>query len=161
MPSWLPNDVALPANLAGDMTVWRAAHGIPDSDRRPTGPRQADFEVRQHQTSLDQRVSRHLDGQGATWLKPITEIVGRRDAHTPVLAERLADLAQQGHDVHRLLANAADQGHLPDDHATAALDSRITRIVENRAAEDSQQRRLASEPSPRMGPSRSGPSIGF
>lgn len=161
-PSWLPNDVALPPNLAGAMAVWRAAHGIPDSDRRPTGPPQTDFAVRQHQTSLDQRVSRHLEGQGATWLKPITEIIGRRDAHTPVLAERLAHLAQQGHDVGQLLAAADREGHLPDDHATAALDSRITRIVadEKRAADASRQRQFESEP-PRMGPDRSGPGIGF
>ena len=80
----------------------------------------------------------------------------------PVLAERLADLAQQGHDVGRLLAAADREGHLPDDHATAALDSRITRIVaeEKRAAADSRQRQFDSEP-PCMGPPRSGPGIGF
>jgi len=88
--------------------------------------------------------------------------VGRRDAHTPVLADRLAGLAQQGHDVGRLLATASREGHLPDDHATAALDSRITRIVaeEKRAADASRQRQVAPTP-PRMGPDRSGPGIGF
>lgn len=144
------------------MAVWRAAHGTPDSDRRPTGWQQADFAAREYQTSLDQRVSQHLDRQGATWLKPIAEIVGRRDSHTPVLADRLAGLAQQGHDVRGLLEDAAREGHLPDDHATAALDSRITRIIadEKRAADDSQRRRFESQ-RPRMSPSRSGPGIGF
>jgi len=161
-PEWLPSHVALPSDLKRVVAVWRAVHGIPDSDRRPTGPPQADFAAREYQTSLDRRVGQHLDRQGATWLKPIAEIVGRRDDHTPVLAERLASLAQQGHDVGRLLTDAGREGHLPDDHATAALDSRITRIVaeEKRAADANRQRRFEPQ-RPRKGPSRSGPGIGF
>jgi hypothetical protein len=49
----------------------------------------------------------------------LTDVVGHRDHHTPVLAERLAHLARDGHDVPRLLAAAAGRGNLPDDHATA------------------------------------------
>ncbi|MDQ3157045.1 MAG: hypothetical protein M3Q98_10025 [Actinomycetota bacterium] len=159
---WLPTDVDLPPELRNDVAVWRAAHGIPNTDRRPTGPQQTDLATREHQTLLDQRVNEHLDRHGATWLGPIAEIVGRRDGHTPVLAERLAGLAQQGHDVGRLLETAGRQGPLPDDLATAALDSRITRLVaeERRAADASRQRKIESQ-QPRTGPSQRGPGIGF
>lgn len=139
---WLPPNATLPADLTSDIEVWRAAHGIPDSDRRPTGSPQVDFAAHEHQQRLVQRLNHHLDKQGATWLQPIAELVGRRDNHTPVLAERLANLAQQGHDVHALLETAEAQGPLPDDHATAALDSRITRLLadENRDADRERQR---------------------
>ena len=156
---WMAPIATLPSGLASDVAVWRAAHGIPDSDRRPTGPRQADFAAREHQQWLDQRVNQHLDQQGANWLQPLTEVVGRRDNHTPYLAERLADLVQQGHDVRRLLQTAIRQGPLPDDHATAALDSRITRLVTdedrvNRKRNDGAAIRYTKPP-------RSEPGIGF
>lgn len=159
---WLPPNTTLPAALACDVGVWRAAHGIPESDRRPTGPPQVDFAVREHQRMLEQRVSRHLDQQGAVWLRPITEIVGRRDNHTPILAERLASLAQQGHDVHSLLEGARRHGPLPDDHATAALDSRITRLIadESRISDRTRQHEIAL-PRRSFDTPRGGPSVGI
>lgn len=156
---WLPPNATLPASLTSDVAVWRAAHGIPASDRRPTGPPQADFAAHEHQHRLDQRLHSHLDKQGAAWLQPIAELVGRRDNHTPVLAERLATLAQQGHDVRHLLETAGRQGHLPDDHATAALDSRITRILATERGTSAHIRKQdtalsrRSVDSPRRGPS--------
>lgn len=158
---WLPNGAKLPAEVASDVTVWRAAHGIPDSDTRPTGPQQADFTTSEHQRLLDQRVGQHVDRQGAGWLQPIIEIVGRRDEYTPVLAERLAELAKQGEPVHRLLELAAAGGNLPDDHPTAALDSRLTRILSygNRPTETSRSPQAAPQP-PRMDRPRGGPGIG-
>ena len=159
---WLPPNAALPTGLTSDIEVWRAAHGIPESDRRPTGPPQVDFAAREHQQRLNQRLNHHLDKQGAAWVRPITELVGHRDNHTPVLAERLAVLAQQGHDVHRLFETAKSQGPLPDDHATAALDSRITRVLadENRASDPIRQQDIAL--SRRLfDPPRGGPSVGI
>lgn len=156
---WLPPNVTLPASLTSDIEVWRAAHGILESDRRPTGSPQADFAVREYQRRLDQRLNHHLDKQGAAWISPITELVGRRDNRTPVLAERLAVLAQQGHDVHRLLETAESQGPLPDDHATAALDSRITRLLadEDRVSDSIRQHALSRRS---FDPPRGGPGIG-
>ena len=147
---WLPPDVTLPASLTSDIEAWRAANGVPDSDRRPTGAPQGDFAAREHQQRLDRRLEHHLDKQGAAWIRPITELVGRRDNHTSVLAERLAGLAQEGHDVHGLLEAAGRQGHLPDDHATAALDSRISRLVavDRRTAHAP---RHQMQPPPRLG----------
>lgn len=158
---WLPPNAALPADLTSSIEVWRAAYGIPDSDRRPTGPPQVDFAAHEHQQWLDQRLNHHLDKQGAAWIRPITELVGRRDNHTSVLAERLAVLAQQGHDVHRLFELAERQGSLPDDHATAALDSRITRLLanEHRASANIRKQDIAM-PRRSFDPPRGGPSLG-
>ncbi|WP_159540979.1 MobF family relaxase [Aeromicrobium sp. 9AM] len=157
---WLPPNTTLPASLTNDLEVWRAANGIPESDRRPTGSPQVDFAAREHQQRLDQRLNQHVDKQGTAWIRPITELVGRRDNHTPVLAERLAVLAQQGHDPHRLLETAESQGPLPDDHATAALDSRVIRLLaaENRISDrirqqDAALQRRSFDP-PRGRPSR-------
>lgn len=157
---WLPPNSTLPASLTSDIEVWRAAHGIPESDRRPTGSPKADFAAREHQQRLDQRLNHHLDKQGAAWIRPITELVGHRDTHTPVLAERLARLVQQGHDAHRLLETAGSQGPLPDDHATSALDSRITRLLadENRVSSRIRQQNIAL-PRRSFDPPRGGPSI--
>ena len=159
---WLPPNATLPASLTSDIEVWRAAHGIPESDRRPTGSPQVDFAARDHQQRLDQRLNHHLDKQGAAWIRPITELVGRRDNHTPVLAERLAKLAQQGHDIHHLLETAEGQGSLPDDHATAALNSRITRLLadENRVP-DRVRPQGPTLPRRSFDPPRGGPSIGI
>ena len=160
-PEWLPANTALPAGLTSDIEVWRAANGIPESDRRPTGSPQVDFVAREHQQRLDQHLNHHLDRQGAAWLRPLIELVGQHDNLTPVLAERLAVLAQQGHDVHRLLKTAEGQGSLPDDHATAALDSRITRILanENRIPDRIRQQDVAL--SKRFDPPRGRPSLGI
>ena len=149
---WLPPNATLPASLTSDLEVWRAAHGIPESDRRPTGPPQVDFAAREHQQRLDQRLNHHLDKQGAGWIRPITELVGRRDNHTPVLAERLAGLAMQGHDVWSLLKNAKDRGPLPDDHATAALDSRIIRLVAGKGPTGKAQSRDTPDLPPNLDP---------
>ena len=156
---WLPADATLPAGLTSDIEVWRAAHGIPESDRRPTGSPQVDFAASQHQQRLDQRLNHHLDRQGAAWIRPITELVGCCDNHTPVLAEQLAALAQQGQDVRLLLLAAESQGPLPDDHATAALGSRITRLITDHKGADRTPRSTAANRPPE--PSRREPGIGF
>jgi len=159
---WLAPNTALPTGLTSDIEVWRAAHGTPDSDQRPTGSLQVDFAAGEYQQRLDQRLNHHLDKQGAAWLRPISELVGHSDNHTPVLAERLAVLAQQGHDVHRLLEAAAGQGSLPDDHSTAALDSRITRLLagESRVF-DRVQRQRTTLPRRSTDLPRGGPGVGI
>ncbi|WP_235503523.1 MobF family relaxase [Aeromicrobium sp. Root344] len=159
---WLPPNTALPAGLTSDIEVWRAAHGIPESDLRPTGLPQVDFAAREHQQRLDQSLTHHLDKQGAAWLRPISELVGHSDNHTPVLAGRLALLAQQGHDVHRLLEAAAGQGSLPDDHPTAALDSRITRLLAGEShVFDRVQRQRTSSPRRSTDLPPGGPGVGI
>ncbi|MGB4917900.1 MAG: hypothetical protein WBO89_09320, partial [Propionicimonas sp.] len=49
----------------------------------------------------------------------------RDDPHTPVLAGKLAALANQGENVDRLLKIAMSSGPLPDEHAAAALQYRV------------------------------------
>ena len=127
---WAPGDVTLSPGLIADVMVWRAALGVPDNDRRPTGAPRPEFAAREHQRTLDRWVEKELSRHGEAWIQRVVAAVGRRDSHTPVLAERLARLAQDGHDAGQLLASATRDGQLPDDHATAALDSRITRLVD-------------------------------
>ncbi|NRQ51074.1 MobF family relaxase [Aeromicrobium stalagmiti] len=149
-PGWEPGEVTLSPGLIADVQVWRAAFGVPDSDRRPTGSPRPEIVARDYQRTLDRRIEDQLSRHGETWIQPIVAAVGRRDSHTPVLAERLARLAQDGHDAGQLLASATRDGQLPDDHATAALDSRITRLV------DLEKRRSRSR-----GPERSDPAGGL
>lgn len=159
-PDWVPEGTRISEGLAGDVAIWRATHGIPDHDHRPTGPTQSAFAAQQYQAELDHDVSHEFNRQGASWIGPITQIVGHHDNHTPVLAHHLAGLAQQGIDVPEILQEAARQGHLPDDHATAALASRITRITNERDRADHKLTREHQTGPWRTGPRQSGPGIG-
>lgn len=44
--------------LVADLAVWRAAHGVPDEDLRPAGPRPSDRAERTHYTRLVTRATR-------------------------------------------------------------------------------------------------------
>ncbi|WP_405180986.1 hypothetical protein OG225_07300 [Nocardia sp. NBC_01377] len=44
--------------LTAELAIWRAAHAIPDLDRRPTGPRQYAAADRHEQQRLDQGCGR-------------------------------------------------------------------------------------------------------
>lgn len=156
-PVWLPPGTRLTTGLRGDIDVWRAVHDVPAADRRPTGPPHTDLTVADHQQQLDRRVSSQLDRQANAWLGPIIDIVGRRDQRTTALAERLAELTDQGHDTRGLLIAAA-RGHLPDDHPTAALESRLTRLIaqEKQAAETRRQMRDSATRHSNRGPGTPG-----
>ena len=122
-------------DLVGQVTVWRAAHEVPDSDRCPTGPPQLGHTAAAWQHHLDTRLRGRTTadaGQGSAggaldeWGPTLTDVGAGRDLFTPVLADRLAALARTGLPAARLLRSAADEGSLPDDHAAAALWWRIT-----------------------------------
>lgn len=148
----------LTSDLRGDIDVWRAVHDVPAADRRPTGPPHTDLTVVDHQQQLDGGVSSQVDRQANAWLEPIIDIVGRRDQRTTALAERLAELTNQGHDARGLLTAAVRQGHLPDDHPTAALESRLTRLVieEKQATEMRRQTRDTATRQSNRGPGTPG-----
>ena len=109
--------------------MWRAATGVPDSDRRPTGPRQPVKAFALHQRQLQTRLSGDRSPALAEWghLLHETAPAVRDDEFTPVLAERLAAVSRAGIDAHRLLRAASTEADLPDDHAAAALWWRISR----------------------------------
>jgi DNA primase catalytic core len=114
--------------LRADLAIWRAAHGIPHSDRRPTGPPRPAAAERQHQTRLEQAVAAAgPTPPGSVWMALADSIDPciRRDAHWPALAERLAAASRAGLDAAGLLAAVAAQRPLPDDLPAAALRWRL------------------------------------
>ncbi|MBW8172602.1 hypothetical protein K0651_06005 [Ornithinimicrobium sp. Arc0846-15] len=51
----LPPDID--EELIGDLAVWRAAHGIPPTEPRPTGPPMKELDASRHQARLPGRLS--------------------------------------------------------------------------------------------------------
>ncbi|WP_233495767.1 toprim domain-containing protein [Geodermatophilus sp. TF02-6] len=117
------------AALRAELAVWRAAHGVPDTDRRPTGPPLPGAVERRHQRRLDDALSAAGPARsGALWaaLADALDPRIRRDQHWPALAERLADADDAGLDAASLLAVVAGARPLPDDLPAAVLWSRLT-----------------------------------
>ena len=129
-PAWLASILGQPTGQTiADLTVWRAATGVPDADLRPTGERQFPKAAARWQRHLDRRLAGDRQPAQAEWgpllrhLEP--RLVG--DDFTPTLAARLAQLSASGLNARTLLHTAANEGDLPDDHAAAALWWRIAR----------------------------------
>jgi DNA primase catalytic core len=131
-PAWACQGRGRPdADVLAGVAVWRAATGVPDTDQRPTGPKQMAKAPGLWQRHLDARVTGGHSPALAEW-GPLLEAVAptvRRDAFTPVLAERLAAISRAGLSAHRLLRAVVVEGGLPDEHAAAALWWRISRHV--------------------------------
>lgn len=128
----------LDADLRGDLAVWRAACGLAEESPSPTGPERLAVREKRHQRALDQRVRaqrEHESRASAGWRDLIGEARVSQDPYWPVLASRLDAAALEGVDVPRLVATALDQGPLPDEHAAAALGSRVTRDLAPGSAE--------------------------
>ena len=153
--------------LVAQISVWRAANGVPEDDLRPTGSVQPSTAAARWQHVLED----HLELENPVlrhWTATLRQLAPqlRTDPHTPVLAAKLASLANQGNDVERLLAVAMRRGPLPDDHAAAALQYRLERPRREPISQpwetitpSSGIRHEHLRP-PDLGPSR-GPGIGF
>ncbi|WP_447645223.1 MobF family relaxase [Nocardioides zeae] len=111
--------------LVADLAVWRAAHDVPDGDRRPTGrtlvgapgdyQRDLDHRARQQSPAYQYRQRR--------WYAALPDPV-RDDPWHQVLCQRLGRLERAGLDPETLVRDAlepADAGPLPDEHSAAAL----------------------------------------
>ncbi|WP_405183720.1 relaxase domain-containing protein (plasmid) [Nocardia sp. NBC_01377] len=134
-------DPALTAGLA----IWRAAHRVPDLDRRPTGPRQYPVAERREQQRLDQVVADRIGNQDAyarRW-RPVVDTVDGRiaaDPYWPTLARefsRAADTA--GIDIPAAVRAAHDGRQLPAEQPAAALRWRMTEILDTPAPEPVRQ----------------------
>lgn len=164
-PEWLESMSPRPSDrLAAQLAVWRCAMGVPDTDRRPTGPTQFMTGAGQWQRELDIAL---LDEHPAVrrwtdWVRQNVPAV-RRDPHTPVLGRELATWAGEGHDTELLVEFALGDGPLPDDHPAAALASRIVREIALSSVEETVSERpahrLADDPGMRHSPPRLGPTI--
>ena len=129
-PAWLASTIGQPTGQTiADLTVWRAAMGVPDADLRPTGERQFPKAAARWQRHLERRLTGDRQPALAEW-GPLLRRLEPRLAHdpfTPTLAARLAQLSASGLNARTLLRTAAGEGDLPDDHAAAALWWRLAR----------------------------------
>ncbi|WP_290047487.1 MobF family relaxase [Nocardia nova] len=129
-------------DLTAQLAVWRAAHHVPDTDLRPTGPRRYPTTERHHQHRLDTHVTDALGDLHTathTWSALAKRIDTRltTDPWWPVLAQHLDTAAGVGYDIEALLTTAAAQRPLPDDMPAAALWHRLD-ISDRAPIEDAQ-----------------------
>ncbi|MCZ2849808.1 MobF family relaxase [Modestobacter sp. VKM Ac-2978] len=137
--SWTPASAPLWARplldhdpaLVADLAVWRAAHGIEDGDRRPTGPVLPAAADARAQRRLNARVAHVLGDPGtvtARWTPLVDPIDARiaADPYWPVLAERLSTAERAGMDVAALVRTTTSRA-LPDEQPAAALWWRLIR----------------------------------
>jgi hypothetical protein len=132
-PRWTANLPGLDPDLIADIQRWRAAHQIPDTDQRPTGPAAHTPAEARHQQHLDHQLETAQAGI-REWLPKILHAAPdlANDPALPVLAAKLARLDTQHGDTQHLLQQAVGQGALPDEHPADALGHRI-QALEKRA----------------------------
>ncbi|MEB3065046.1 MobF family relaxase [[Mycobacterium] zoologicum] len=126
-PRWAqPLLASTPAWLRAEIAVFRAAHDVADADTRLTGPDQYAVRARRTQKNLERRADEHLTHRIPTtnrFDKLIDRLDPRvrRDPYWTHLAAHLTAVARTGVDLTRLLADAANEGPLPDQLPGAAL----------------------------------------
>ncbi len=137
-PAWVAGLTARPtADLIADVTVWRSAMAVPDTDLRPLGDRQPGTAEARWQRQLQRRLTDSQTAAWGTW-RPVLHQLNPdllTDPYAPTLAARLSQLAGAGINARHLLDAAAAQGPLPDDHAAAALWWRLARHLSPAVAE--------------------------
>jgi hypothetical protein len=133
-PGWARDLPTLDPALVDDIRVWRAAHTIPDTDLRPTGPIRWSTAERQAQHDLDHKLE-IAETAIRDWTPRITDVVPALagDPRLPALATKLATLDHHGYTADLILQRAAASGPLPDDHPADALRYRITHLAEQMA----------------------------
>ncbi|KQS64314.1 TrwC relaxase [Modestobacter sp. Leaf380] len=124
-PAWAQPLVDHDASLLADTAVWRAAHGIPDDERRPTGPPLPLAAEAASQRDLDDRRSRLLGRPGTAterWRSMADGLEPRLcdDPYWPLLCERMSTAEGAGIDVTSLVRSACARP-LPDEQPAAAL----------------------------------------
>ncbi len=128
-PAWATPIIDADPDLAADLAVWRAAHGIDDTDRRPTGQPQTGATDARAQRSIDARVT-HVTGThtvGATYRRLARSIDTRltTDPYWPTLAARISAAHRAGIDITTIVRQVAAERPLPDEQPAAALWWRI------------------------------------
>ncbi len=111
--------------------------GVPADDLSPTGSTQVPGAAARWQHVLDD----HLELSSPTlrhWMAVVRHLAPqlRDDPQTPVLAAKLAALANQDEDIPGLLETALRRGPLPDEHAAAALLYRLERRPRHEPIDD-------------------------
>lgn len=132
-PEWATPVIDDP-HLHADIAAWRAVHRVPDTDTSPTGPAHPSVRERAYQAMLLERYERVAgvpSVTGTLWRDLISSYPTTvlQDPWWPVLAARL-DLAYAANlPVRDQLVDALARGPLPDEHAAAALWSRLAETI--------------------------------
>ncbi|MFI5621917.1 hypothetical protein ACIA03_00495 [Nocardioides sp. NPDC051685] len=134
-PAWIARYAVVLGDLHDTIALWRAAHGVPEDDPRPTGPAVNDPIGARFQRHL----LRQLIGRDSDSVRRWHELIIHRariqtqDEQTRggaiELARELDTLHRRGHDARRLLDRALASGPLPESHPVAALTYRIRRLT--------------------------------
>ncbi len=133
IPRWAADLPGLDPELMADIQQWRAAHHLPDTDLRPTGPAAHTPAEARHRQDLDSRIETAQAGI-REWQPRILQSAPQlaNDPALPVLAATLARLHTERGDIGDLLQHAVRQGPLPDEHPADALGYRITGLIKTR-----------------------------
>ncbi|MEV0047991.1 MobF family relaxase [Nocardia rhamnosiphila] len=130
-PTWAAAIGGVGPDLLAELAIWRYAHAVPDSDRRPTGPPCYPTAERTAQQRLDTAVAEKigsLDTHTRRWA-PLAREVDERllgDPYWPVLAAELSQAQDTGHDTAANVRAAAALRPLPYEQPAAALHWRLT-----------------------------------
>lgn len=130
-PVWAKAIWAASPPLATEIAVFRAAHGVADTDTRLTGPRAISVRSQKIQSLLEERAITEI-GRQAPELAQFDELVDsinpriRADSYWPQLAARLVQAAKIRADLPALLTEATRDAPLPDELPAAALWWRIS-----------------------------------
>ena len=95
-PAWAaPGGGQPPAQVVGDIEVWRAAMAVSPDDRRPTGPVQRHKAARIWQRQLDEAVACSFAPAWQEWRPLIAQLAPgvTEDSFAPILAGRLAAIS--------------------------------------------------------------------
>ncbi|MEV0344009.1 MobF family relaxase [Nocardia sp. NPDC050713] len=134
-PTWAQPLTGAAPGVVAQLAVWRAAHDVPDHDRRPTGPTQYPVDERAAQAHLDKLVRERLgdlDADTRRWTRLTWEVDDRiaTDPYWPQLASELTRAARTGADVPASVREAAAGAPLPDEQPAAALRWRLTELLD-------------------------------
>ena len=121
------NDV-LDASLRDQITVWRAANGVPDDDRTLLGPRPTDWAAERYTRHLQRRINDTYPPAVRTWQERINAHLGHAGEHTLDLARRLDGAQKSGLNAELILRRALAKP-LPHDKASEALTYRVQRLI--------------------------------
>ncbi len=125
-PGWAAALIEKPAaDVVAQIEVWRAAHEVPDTDLRPTGPAQHHLAEARSQHHLDSLIAGESEAVLA-WLNRIHQAAPGTiaDPATIRLARECAAVDPKGRGLPKHLAAAARKP-LPDDHKADALRYRL------------------------------------
>ena len=135
-PAWAAPTLGDPS-LTRDLATWRAAHDIPDTDLRPTGPPATDRagSITQRRLDLPHRRSRrtpdHTPTPAAARLAETIHPGITADPHWPTLAHQIAAADRAGVS-HAELHRIATDRPLPIEQPAAALAYRLIDAISDR-----------------------------